>query len=246
MSAEDCVRAGYDEIQHMNMVFLNFLADAKTDTRTHLRVTLVAEKAGDLDLRSRRVQDFVKLLLEHKIVLDPTMYVWELLFVSRAGQVLPELRWLVDRLPPQAQRGYVGGGLPVPPGKDATFRRSYAALLAMLKMLHDAGVPIVAGTDAPAGLTMNRELEIYAEAGLTPAQVIHTATLGPARIMKRDGTSGSIAVGKDADLILVNGDPLADVRDLRNVVTTVRSGVAFSAAAIHRALGIRPLAESAR
>lgn len=246
MSAEDCVRAGYDEIQHMNMVFLNFLADAKTDTRTHLRVSLVAEKAGDLDLRSRRVQDFVKLLLDRKVVLDPTMYIWELLFVSRAGKVLPELRWLVDRLPPQAQRGYRGGGLPVPPGKEEAFRRSYAALLAMLKMLHDAGVPIVAGTDAPAGLTMNRELEIYAEAGLTPAQVIHTATLGPARVMKRDRTSGSIAVGKDADLILVDGDPLADVRDLRNVVTTVRSGVVFSAAAIHRALGIRPLAESAR
>lgn len=242
MSAEDAVRAGYDEIQHMNMVFLNFLADSKTDTRTHLRASLVAEKAGDLDLHSRRVQDFVKLLVERKIVLDPTMYVWELLFVSRPGEVLPELRWLVERLPPQAQRQYIMGGLPVPAGREASFRRSYAALLAMLKMLHDAGVPIVAGTDAPAGLTMNRELEIYAEAGLTPAQVIHTATLGPARVMKLDRLSGSIAVGKAADLILVDGDPLADVRDLRNVVTTVRGGVMYSAAAIDQALGIRPRA----
>lgn len=240
LRAEDVIRAGYDELQHMNMVFLNFLADEKTDTRTHQRVTLVAEKAGDLDLSSPRVQKFIRLLLEHGTVLDPTMYVWELLFMSRPGQILPALRELVDRLPVQVQRGYRLGGLPVPEGKDRTYRRSYAALLRMLKLLHDAGVPIVAGTDATAGLAMQRELEIYTEAGLSPVDAIYTATLGPARVMKRDRTSGSIAVGKDADLILVDGDPLADIRALRHVVTTMRGGVLYSSARVYESLGIRP------
>jgi imidazolonepropionase-like amidohydrolase len=240
MNAESVIRAGYDELQHMNMVFLNFLADEKTDTRTHLRVSLVAEKAGELDLSSPRVERFIQLLLDRKTVLDPTMYVWELLFVSRPGEILPGLRELVARLPVQAQRSYRMGGLPVPAGKEEAFQRSYRALLTMLKKLHDAGVPIVAGTDAPAGLAMQRELEIYAEAGLSPADVIYTATLGPARVMKRERTSGSIAVGKDADLILVDGDPLADIRALRKVVTTMRGGVMYSTAQVYESLGIRP------
>jgi imidazolonepropionase-like amidohydrolase len=240
MSAEDAVRAGYDEIQHMNMVFLRFLADAKTDTRTHLRVSLVAEKGGDLDLKSPQVKAFVKLLLQRKTVLDPTMYVWELLMMSRPGQVLPGMKQLVERLPVQAQRGFRLGGIPIPPGKEPAFERSYAKMLAMLKLLHDAGVPIVAGTDAPGGLTMHRELEIYAEAGLSPAEVLYTATLGPARVMKRGRTSGSIAVGKDADLILVDGDPLANISDLRKVVTTMRGGVMYSAADLYRSFGIEP------
>jgi len=219
MSAEQAVRAGYDEIQHMNMVFLNFLADRTTDTRTHQRVTLVAEKAGELDLSSPEVKSFVALLRRRNTVVDPTMYIFELLFRSRPGQVLPGLQEMVARLPLQARREYRMGGLPVPEGKEESFQRSFAALLAMLKILHEAGVPIVAGTDAPAGLVMHRELEIYTEAGLSPAEAIHTATLGPARVMKRDRTSGSIAPGKDADLIIVDGDPLADIRDLRRVVT---------------------------
>ena len=240
MNAEAVVRSGYDELQHMNMVFLNFVADEKTDTRTHLRVTLVAAKAGELDLDSPRVERFVQLLLERKTVLDPTMYVWELLFVSRPGEVLPGLRELVSRLPVQTQRSYLMGGLPVPAGQEEAFQRSYRALLAMLKKLHDAGVPIVAGTDAPAGLAMQRELEIYAEAGLSPAEVLYTATLGPARVMKRERTSGSIAVGKDADLILVDGDPLADIRALRKVTHTMRGGVIYSTAQVYESLGIRP------
>ena len=246
MNAEQAVRAGYDEIQHMNMVFLNFLADAKTDTRTHLRVSLVAEKAADLDLSSRPVVDFVKLLLDRKTVLDPTMWVFELLFTARPGQVMPGMRDIVSRMPVQAQRGYLLGGLPIPEGKEKVFERSYARLLAMLKMLHEAGVPIVAGTDAPAGLTMQRELAIYTEAGLSPADAVYTATLGPARVMKRERTSGSIAAGKDADLIVVDGDPLADIRDLANVVTTVRGGVRYQAAAVWETLGMRPPSASVR
>jgi imidazolonepropionase-like amidohydrolase len=141
----------------------------------------------------------------------------------------------------QVQRRFKTGGLPVPKDKPDLYERSYAKLLAMIKMLHDSGVPIVAGTDDLPGLVLQREIEVYVEAGLTPADAIYTATLGPARVMKRDKHSGSIAKGKDADLVLIDGDPLANIKDIRNVVTTVKSGVVYSSNEVFETVGIAPV-----
>ena len=72
MSAEQAVRAGYDEIQHINMVFLNFLAGDREDTRKQLRFTLYGDEAGKLDLDSQEVEDFIALLREQNVTIDPT------------------------------------------------------------------------------------------------------------------------------------------------------------------------------
>src|SRR5262245_381929 len=144
MRAEEAVRAGYDEVTHINMLFLNFFIDKDTDTRTPLRFSIVGEKAAGLDLDGRPVGDFVKLLLEKKTVVDPTLNVFEDLFVARAGEVSPSGKGFAHRLPAAARRGFMVGGLPVPPGMDQTYRDSQHATLAMVKKLRVAGVPIVA------------------------------------------------------------------------------------------------------
>jgi hypothetical protein len=240
MLAEDAVRAGYDEIHHINMVFLNFLADRTTDTRTPLRFSLVGDKAPDLDLSSKAVQDFVKLLLEKKTVVDPTINAIGTLYIAKQGEVPPGSEELVARLPIQTQRGFKTGGLPVPKEDPTRYQRAYKKVLEMTKMLHDAGVPLVAGTDAFPGLVLHREIEVYVEAGLTPAQALHTATLGAAKVMKRDASSGSIAKGKDADIILVDGDPLANIKDIRKVVTVVKGSSLYDSAQVYATVGIRP------
>lgn len=240
MLAEDAIRAGYDEIHHINMVFLNFLADRTTDTRTPQRFSLVGNKAPDLDLSSKPVQDFVKLMLEKKTVLDPTIQAIGTLFIAKQGQVPPGSEELVARLPIQTQRSFKSGGLP-PPKEDPTrYDRAYKKLLEMVKMLHDAGVPLVAGTDAFPGLVLQREIETYVEAGLTPAQALHTATLGAAKVMKMDATAGSIAKGKIADIILIEGDPLANIKDIRRVRTVIKGGAVFDSAQIYETVGIQP------
>ena len=76
----------------------------------------------------------------------------------------------------------------------------------MSAKLRRAGVPIVAGTDG-YGMELVRELELYVDGGLTPAEALATATIAPARNVKADNRTGSIAVGKEADLLLVDGDP---------------------------------------
>jgi imidazolonepropionase-like amidohydrolase len=241
MTAEEFVRAGADEIQHINFLFLNFWADTVKDTRTPERFTAVAQNAAALDLDSPRVRAFLDLLKERHTVSDPTVTIFETMFTARPGAVSPSYASVADRLPAQVRRGLLTGGLPVPEGKDQLYRDSYRKLLAMIRRLYDSGIPLVAGTDGFSGFTLQRELENYVEAGIPAPNVLQIATLGAARVMKRDGELGSIAAGKKADLVLIDGDPAERISDVRRVVTVVKNGVVYDPEAIQRALGIRPL-----
>ncbi len=107
---------------------------------------------------------------------------------------------------------------------------SYAYNEASLRMLHDAGVPLLAGTDAssntPAGALLHNELELMVRAGLTPPETLADATSVPARIFSLSDR-GRIAAGKRADLLLVRGDPTVDIRATRDIVAIWKQGVKF-------------------
>ena len=109
------------------------------------------------------------------------------------------------------ERGFRTGGFAVP--KDLTradYRASWAKMVALLKKMHEAGIPIVAGTDG-SGIEIVRELEIYQEAGFTPAEALAAATIVPARLVGQEQHTGSIKTGKAADLALVDGDPSTQI-----------------------------------
>jgi hypothetical protein len=240
MTMEQAVERGYDEVQHANFWFLNFLFDAVPDTRTPARFTAVGEHAAELDLDSERVRNFLRVLHEHHTVLDPTVTAFEGMFVARPGVISPEVAAVANRLPPQIRRGFLGGGLPVTAENDQKYRDAFSAMLRMLKKLYDAGQPIVAGTDATAGFALHRELENYAAAGISSAKVLQLATLGAAKVMKHDGETGSIAPGKAADLILVDGDPVARISDIRRVALVIKDGTLYDVAALYQTLGVAP------
>jgi imidazolonepropionase-like amidohydrolase len=110
----------------------------------------------------------------------------------------------------------------------------------MVKMLYDAGVPIVAGTDAAAGFALHRELELYVEAGIPAPEVLKIATLGAARVMKRDNELGSIAPGKLADLILIDGNPTQRISDIRRASVVVKDGNLYKPSELYKSIGVRP------
>ena len=238
MNAEQAVLAGYDEIQHANFLILNFL-DPKIDTRTPARFHEVAKHGAELDLGSDRVKRFIALLKEHGTVSDPTLMAFEGMFTGEAGKVDPSLAAVADRLPPQVQRGLYSGGLNPPADQVQRYKDSYRTMQNLVKALYDAGVNIVAGTDAMAGFSLHRELELYVDSGIPAPDALRIATLGAARVMKRDGELGSIAPGKLADLILVDGDPASRISDIRKVSLTVKDGVAYDPAAIWSSVGVR-------
>lgn len=240
MTAEQFVRAGADEFQHINFFVLNFLFDDVKDTRTPVRFTAVADRAATIDLDSERVRSFVKLLSDRRIVVDPTVNIFEGMFTDRPGKISTGFAPVADRLPPQVKRSLLAGGLPVPESKDARYRESAKALLRMVKMLYDAGVPIVAGTDSTPGFALHRELELYVEAGIPANEVLRIATIGAARVMKRDGDLGSIAPGNLADLILVDGNPTERISDIRRVSLVIKDGTVYKTAALYKSIGVRP------
>ncbi len=240
MTAEQFVDAGADEIQHMNFVFLNFMFDAVKDTRTPARFTEVAQRGAEIDPNSAKVQAFVRLLQDHKTVLDPTLNVFEGMFTDRPGVISASYAAVGDRLPVQIRRTFFYGGLQPPEGKDQRYRDSFQQMLKMTKALYDAGIPIVAGTDALPGFSLHRELELYEQAGIPASKVLQLDTIGAARIMKRDSELGSIAPGKLADLILVDGDPSVHITDIRRVTTVVKDGNVYKVADLDRALGVKP------
>jgi len=230
MLASEAIKAGYDGIEHANMLFLNFMADHDTDTRTPLRFTIVGDKAADFDLTSKSVTDFFAMLREHRTVIDPTVGAFEDLLVGEQGKVIPGLEWVVD----------LTGGLPSSSKEQGdTYKRSYDKMLHLVRALQDARITVVAGTDAMAGLMLDHELELFVRGGLSPADALRDATIVPARSMKLEKKTGSIAAGKVADLVVVDGDPLASIGDVRNVVTTVRGGVVFPAKATLDTVGVK-------
>jgi hypothetical protein len=238
MLANEAVKAGYDGIEHANMLFLNFLADHDTDTRTPLRFSIVGDKAADFDLKSKPAQDFFALLRDRHVVVDPTVATFESTFVARLGKITPGTEWIVQRLPVQVQRVALRGGIPNE-GKEELYKRSYDKMVALVRALHDAKVTVVTGTDDLAGFTLDHELELFVRGGLTPADALRDATIVPARAMKRDGKTGTVAAGKAADLAIVDGDPLANIADAHKVVTTVRGGVVYPSKELFEAVGVR-------
>jgi imidazolonepropionase-like amidohydrolase len=239
LTAEQGVREGFDEIQHILFLFLNFIPGL--DTRTPVRFTAVAEHAAELDLQSEPVRALLRLLKERGTVIDPTLSVYEDKFTARPGVVGPSLAAVVDRLPYSVRRSLLALNLPVPPGMEQRYRDSYRATLAMVRMLYEMGITIVAGTDAPAGATLHHELETYVAAGIPAPEVLRIVTLGAAQVMKHDKDLGTIVPGKLADFILVEGDPTTRISDIRRVILTVKAGVLYDTAELWKAVGVKPV-----
>jgi len=241
MRVEDAIRDGFDEIQHVNFLMLEFMPDVK-ETRNPARFIEPGLRGASLDFHSAEMKEFTELLLRHHTVIDPTLGVFEEMFTARKGETSPLFAPVADRMPPQVRRSFLGGGLPIAdPRTDATYRASYKKMIELVGRLYRAGVPVVAGTDAwIPGFAFDRELEIYAQAGIPPAEILRIATLGAATVMHHEKESGSVTPGKVADFALIDGDPTTNISDVRRVTTVVKDGNVFETAEIDRELGIRP------
>jgi cytosine/adenosine deaminase-related metal-dependent hydrolase len=240
MRAEEAVRQGFDEIQHINQVLLNFFVKPTDDTRTLARFYLVAENTHALDFDSDRVRDFVALLQRGPTVIDPTLTVFEGQFTQRQGEMNPTYAPIADHLPATLQRTYRTNSLNVTDENAERYRRSFVKAVEFVGLLHRAGIPLVAGTDAIAGFTLHRELELYVQAGIPAAEVLRIATWNGATYTRSRERLGSIAPGKLADLVLVEGDPTKDISAVRRIRLVMKGGTVFYPAELHEATGVRP------
>ena len=239
MTARQFIEAGATEMQHINFVFLNFFFDEVQDTRTPARFTTVAQRASKLDLNSPEVRSFVQLMKDRNVVLDPTVTVFYTMFTRQPGTVGPGYAPIASRLPPQIRRSLLSGGLPIPKESEQQYRDSAEAMLRMIKLLHDSGITLVAGTDDLPGFTLHRELEMYVQAGIPAPEALRIGTWNAAKVLGREDL-GSIAPGKLADMILVEGDPARRISDIRNTELVVKDGKVYEVDALYRSIGVLP------
>jgi hypothetical protein len=244
MRAQEAVEQGYDEIQHINQVLLNFLVSPTTDTRTLERFYLPAEKVAGLDFESKEVRDFLALLKQRNVSIDPTVSTFDFI-KQRDGELAAPYAAIATHLPTNVQRGLRTGGMKIPDDATAArYKASYDKMIEFIGRMHRAGIDLVAGTDAMAGFTLHSELELYVKAGLTPAQALQVATRNGAKYSGVAHERGHIAPGKVADLVLVEGDPTQNISDIRKVALVITQGHAISPAQVYQTLGVKPFVQN--
>ena len=134
---------------------------------------------------------------------------------------------------PAALRRYVAQIFPmpdsVPPGADSVGRAMFAKRLTQVAAMRRAGVGVLTGTDAPLrngppGFGLHEELQLLVRGGMTPFEALRAATLEPARYFGTLDSAGSVAPGKLADLVLLDTNPLLDIRNTRRIAAVVANG----------------------
>lgn len=245
MTAARAVQSGYDEIQHINMLFLNFLGDT-LETRNTNRFLAPGRYGADLDLGSDSVRAFLRLLEGRKTVIDLTLATFEGMYTVQPGTMDEGGVRIANRMPAEVRRGFLAGGIAKDEAEQTRYRASWAKMLAFAKALDANGISIVAGTDCMAGFCLQRELELYSKAGIANTRVLQIATWGAATVMKRTDRLGAIRPGYLADLLLVDGDPVADINNIEHVDLVMKHGVIYDPAAIYRTIGVLSWREGQR
>ena len=242
MKADEAIDSGFNELNHINQVVLNFLAGNKTDTRTLERFYLPAEETGSIDFDSQEVREFIKLLKDKKITIDPTLSAFDFI-KQQDGEIADPFAGIAEHLPPDLQRSFKTGTMNIPDNATANrYRNSYNKMIEFVGLLHKNGVSIVAGTDTLAGFGLHSELELYVKAGISPAEALQVATWNGAKVSKTLKERGSIEVNKLADLIIVDGDPTTNIEDIRKISTVITNGKVIYPHELHIALGVKPFA----
>jgi imidazolonepropionase-like amidohydrolase len=238
MLPSEAIAAGYDEITHIYFVMMEAMPKDVVDTSNGInRFNGTGRYAKDVDLDKAPIKPLLATMAEKHIYVDPTLVVAESLFVPENGDLSPAYAPYVGTLPPSTERGFRQGGFAVP--KDLTredFRHSFDKLAQLVALIHKDGIPIVAGTDN-TGLELVRELELYVNVGFTPEEALAAATVVPARLVGVENSTGSIAVGRNADLVLVEGDPSHRIGDLRNTRWVMMDGYLMDADELRKISG---------
>jgi imidazolonepropionase-like amidohydrolase len=234
LDAYQTIAAGQDQINHITYVadIMHPLLPPNADRTAHKRAT------ASIDLASPEAAKAIEFLKAHRTVLDPTLAAFEIDEATTekpVASIEPGANFIAPEL--------VQSLTDVEPPSEASRLQEQVdeKYLAILGALHRAGIPIMAGTDQTIpGHSIHREIELYVKAGFTPMEAIQAATVVPARAMGLDKDSGSVEVGKRADLIVIDGDPLEDIRNTRDVTAVITNGKLFDPSVLWRSVGFKP------
>jgi hypothetical protein len=239
MGLVEGVEAGMDQVNHIVYLYDAMQAEGKSPMSKGLR-KIKLEDLQSFSVTSPEARKTIDFMKAHHIVVDPTMALWEVVTRNWPSTPIASFEPGVGKLPPQLSVSFA------PPAEEKAedkekMELAFQRMLEIVGALHKAGIDIVAGTDqAIPGHSIYRELELYVKAGFTPLEALQSATSVPARVMGMDKETGTIEAGKRADIIILDANPLEDIKNIRSVDKVIANGVLYDAAPLWKSVGFKP------
>jgi cytosine/adenosine deaminase-related metal-dependent hydrolase len=241
--AQDAIADGIDSLEHVGSIF-EFILPPETPRwpppveRARIPPAELAklqqrilEAKAQVDLNQPATAELIAALIRNKVAIDPTLVVyrnWMLLRDEPEVLESPDLHQIPQRL----RDGWMASARANPLDRSTVElrRQQFAKLQELTGRLHQAGVELLVGTDTPVqfcppGLALHQELELLVASRLSPAAALTAATRNNARAINQTAQLGSIEPGKLADLVILDADPLQDIRNTRKIFRVIRSGI---------------------
>jgi enamidase len=216
---------GIDNVEHGFFASTDFVADKKPDECPGQGAGQRAIAALDPD--SDAFKALVKKLVDKKVALTSTLTVFETFTPGRP--MPPGLDVLVTPLREQFERAFERTSK----NTESSYAKLFPKGMALERAFAKAGGLLIAGTDPTGGggvipgYSNQRQVELLVEEGFTPLEAIQIVTSNGAKYLAQERRIGSIAVGLQADLVVINGNPAVNIADIRNVETVFKQGVGF-------------------
>jgi hypothetical protein len=222
---------GVDSLEHGIWVDTEFTS-AKHDDECPTNAPAVRESIANLDVKGPKAQTLIRTMIAHHVALSSTLANFE-------GSIPPPMR-VEQRMFALQDAETVNDVMSsrkrvesLSAARRAVSKKMFANELAFEIAFFRAGGLLTQGPDptgygaTTAGLGDQRDIELLVQGGLTPVEAVHVATENGAISLGRQATIGTIAAGKNADLVLIHGDPIHNIDDIENVVTVFKDGVGY-------------------
>ncbi|HLJ85701.1 MAG TPA: amidohydrolase family protein [Candidatus Angelobacter sp.] len=223
----EAAELGIDDLEHGLAVDTEFLASKKPNVCPNTREALAAAAALETD--SEPIRTTIRELVSHHVAVTSTLPVFEQFVASR-----PDVpKKVLDLMTDDARKAYQGNRSRIAEAKDSSWPAMFQKEMQFERAFVKAGGKLLAGLDPTgiggivAGFGDQREVELLVEAGFTPLEAIKIATLNGAEFLGEADHVGSLAVGKQADIAIVHGDPSTNIQDIENVEVVFKDGVGF-------------------
>jgi enamidase len=219
---------GIDNLEHGFLASTDFVTDKQPDNCPG--GGRGQQSVASIDENGEPFKQLVKKLIDKRVALTSTLTVFETFTPGRP--VPPGL----DVLLPALKDDFLKRHARTAANTESVYIKLFPKALALERAFAKAGGLLIAGTDPTGGggvvpgYSNQRQLELLVEAGFTPLEAIQIGTLNGAKFLGRDAKIGTIATGKQADLVVVRGDPSSTIADVRNVETVFKQGVGFDPA----------------